>query len=153
MHCKCSCLLKQYRSPCIISYFRPTSTAPKQSTKSVCHDLRVTKSVSFFRCVSKALCHGCKTAEQFVLNVQLSVIVAISTCVISGIKDVLSVLFVRLQHVANIKQEIWNKLLFLHSYFKPQFHRMCTKNCFFCEFISSVLLVQAQICLFFFFLQ
>lgn len=44
------------------------------------------------------------TAEQFVLNVQLSVIVAISTCVISGIKGTLSVLFVSLQHVAKIKQ-------------------------------------------------
>lgn len=42
-----------------------------------------------------------------------------------------------------------NKLLFLHSYFKPQCRCMCTKNCFFYEFMCSVLLVQAQICLFF----
>lgn len=41
---------RQHKST-LVSHFRRTATAQKQSTKNVCHDWRVTKSVSFFRFV------------------------------------------------------------------------------------------------------
>lgn len=46
-------LFRRHKSTRIVCRFRRTATAPKRSTKNVCHDSRVTKSVLFFRFVSE----------------------------------------------------------------------------------------------------
>lgn len=69
-----------------VVHCRLTATARRQSTRSVCHGWRTTKSVSSCRCVSAALHRRPETAEQSAPHrrlILLSVIPQIRPCVFS----------------------------------------------------------------------